>query len=563
MQHHLSHSSSPLVIDYRRVYFKDVFELANSYEFKTVMISYFESVKQRHGILAGYLFKTYQGKEAVDQFIGCLKQLLIYDYDELNHPYLAERDLFLKTIEDIYTFFRSKLKFGFIDLNSSSLIAKRFIDIDNHFNDLVLSFYRTIEEKTQGYTNRVYRQINPGSNACILLNNIEWPTGETYKKLNHIPFIDTIMLRSPLLVHPASNKREGTFDEIFTNPINEFNESPQNWMCYPAKIGESLAYIYFHRDFITSGVSLANLFELADAREVRYKKPDLICLFGMQSSNPGCKFYYDSFHDIYVGQVSYTKQAEYFGYIKKTCLTLHNVSMLHKKRLPIHGAMVEITLMNGATKHVAFLGDSGAGKSETIEALRVVGAEKIKDMSVIFDDMGSFEVRDDGVYAVGTEIGAFVRLDDLEAGAAYREMDRSIFFNPESTNARVVIPVNTYKEITKGVKVDMFLYANNYDEELGLHFFKSVDEARPVFVEGKRKALGTTDETGISTTYFANPFGPEQKQDLAEPLIDEVFEHLFASGAQVGQIYTQLGIQSDLEKLKVSAQALLDTLCES
>lgn len=37
--------------------------------------------------------------------------------------------------------------------------------------------------------------------------------------------------------------------------------------------------------------------------------------------------------------------------------------------------------------------------------------------------------------------------------------------NPDKTNARIVIPVATYKDITTGRPVDMVLYANNYEED--------------------------------------------------------------------------------------------------
>lgn len=553
-------SNTPVIINFKNTYFKNIFELVGSREMEEVILDYISIIKKRNGKIAKYLLRGNAPYIVARDFVSCLKKLLILDLDQIEDPYLEDLDLFHKIFEDIYTFFRSKLKFSVIELNDSELTAKRFMDLDNHFNDIVINFYRAIGEKVQGYPNKVYRQLNPGSNACILLNNIEWPTGETYKKLVSIPFIDTIMLRSPLLIHPASNKREGSFDEIFEHPMKHFNESPENWFCYPAKIGESLAYIYFHKDFIASGVSLANLFELANADEIRYKKPDLICLFGMNAEEKGPKFFYDRHEDIFVGQVAYDKKAEYFGYIKKTCLTLHNLSMLKKKQLPIHGAMVSITLNNGKTKNVAFLGDSGAGKSETIEALRMISDDKIRDMDIIFDDMGSFYEHDGEIYANGTEIGAFVRLDDLESGAAYRDMDRSIFFNPETTNARVVIPVSNYKDIVKGTKVDMFLYANNYDEKIGIHYFNNTKEAKPVFVEGKRRALGTTDEKGISKTYFANPFGPQQKQEESEPLIDMVFDTMFKSKVKVGEIYTQLGLCKTGNELKDSAKQLLDEL---
>lgn len=553
-------SRSPVIINYKETYFKDIFELINSKELESVLLSYVTIIKKRNGKIAKYLISDKSPNQAVNDYIMCLKKILIHELDEIDDEYLKDKDLFSKTFEDIYTYFRSRLKFGVIELNNSVLTAKRFIEIDNHFNNLILNFYRTIGEKVQGHDNHVYRQLNPGSNACILLNQIEWQSGETYRKLANIPFISTILLHSPLLIHPSTNKRVGSFDEIFEHPMKEYNESPENWFCYPAKIGESLAFIYFHKDFIPSGVSLANLFELATQDEIKYKKPDLICLFGMNTTKEGCKFFYDSENDIYVGQVAYDKKSEYFGYIKKTCLTLHNVSMLSKGNLPIHGAMVCITLMDGSTKNVAFLGDSGAGKSETIEALRMISDDKIRDMDIIFDDMGSFYVENGQIYAKGTEIGAFVRLDDLESGAAYRDMDRSIFFNPESLNARVVIPVSTYKDIVKGVKVDMFLYANNYDEKIGVNYFATPEEAKTVFVEGKRKALGTTDEKGISTTYFANPFGPEQKQEESEPLIDNVFNVFFNTNTKVGEIYTQLGVNNNGEAIKESAQQLLEDL---
>ena len=35
------------------------------------------------------------------------------------------------------------------------------------------------------------------------------------------------------------------------------------------------------------------------------------------------------------------------------------------------------------------------------------------------------------------KIGAFVRLDDMASGYAYREMDRAIFMNPDKINSRI------------------------------------------------------------------------------------------------------------------------------
>ena len=61
--------------------------------------------------------------------------------------------------------------------------------------------------------------------------------------------------------------------------------------------------------------------------------------------------------------------------MKKMILTLHNVQKINHRELPIHGAMVKMTLHNGETKNIVVMGDSGAGKSETIEKIKAKGIE--------------------------------------------------------------------------------------------------------------------------------------------------------------------------------------------
>lgn len=48
-------------------------------------------------------------------------------------------------------------------------------------------------------------------------------------------------------------------------------------------------------------------------------------------------------------------------------------------------------------------------------------------------------------------------------------------------------------------------------------------------------------------TYFANPFGPIQKQEEMNKLLPLYFESFFNTGIKVGQIRTKLGIKG-LEK---------------
>jgi len=237
----------------------------------------------------------------------------------------------------------------------------------------------------------------------------------------------------------------------------------------------------------------------------------------------------------------------YFGYIKKMILTLHNIVMMKRGRLPVHGAMVRICLKNEKSANLVIVGDTGAGKSESLEAFRVLATEYIRDMTIIYDDMGSLEITEEGeIKSYGTEVGAFVRLDDLQPGYAFGVIDRSIIMSPHKINARTVIPITTLQEVLKGYKVDYFLYANNYEEVDDSHpifeEFFSAEEAIAVFREGARLAKGTTTEKGLVRSYFANIFGPIQYKELHERIALRYFDKLFENKVKVGQLRTRLGI---------------------
>ena len=138
-------------------------------------------------------------------------------------------------------------------------------------------------------------------------------------------------------------------------------------------------------------------------------------------------------------------------------------------------------------------------------------------------------------------------------------MDRSIFFNPEKANTRVVLPASSYSIITKDHPIDCFLYANNYTDLRGMKLFESIEEALPTFLEGKRNALGTTQEKGLSSTFFANPFGPMQEKEKCEELIHTIFKALFEKEIPVGEIYTCLGLEDKGDNgIEKAAQALLE-----
>jgi hypothetical protein len=124
-------------------------------------------------------------------------------------------------------------------------------------------------------------------------------------------------------------------------------------------------------------------------------------------------------------------------------------------------------------------------------------------------------------------------------------MDRAIFMNPDKINSRLVVPVARYPQIMKGYKLDMVLYANNYgDCESEIEFFDNKNDALDVFIRGARCAKGTTQEIGLVESFFANPFGPVQREAQTREILDDYFGLLFENNIPVGQMYTRLAVPS-------------------
>ncbi|MDU2664966.1 MAG: phosphoenolpyruvate carboxykinase, partial [Clostridium perfringens] len=506
----------------------DSFEsIINSEGFKKVLETYLKKTKNKKSHNFRFLSEaigTEDIKVISRYLISTLKLLSMMGADEVlvvNDAFeglLEDKKSFANIIDDVYSFWRKLERYTVIQNNKvkDGIAAVGFVDANKSFNDLILRFYRRLQKNLLGSMPNVLRQVSAGGNASIMVSNLIWPSPREYSILDHIPFIDAISLEAPFITYPSKNTRDGIFLETSENPLSGSHINSEEWFCYPAKVGELLAYVYFHRDFMSHGISLCNLFDLATAEECRGVKPDIIYVFGAKDDEDELKtcFYDDEKNNIMLGYANYSEEIDYFGYMKKMILTLHNIIMIKRGYMPIHGAMVNVVLKNGKEANIVIMGDSGAGKSESLEAFRALSEEYISDMTIIFDDMGVFKNVDGVIKGYGTEIGAFVRLDDLDQGYAFKEIDRSIFMNPDKINARLLMPVCKYDDIIKGYDVDLFLYANNYDGvdegENSIEYFNNPEEAKKIFKAGARMAKGTTTENGLVESYFANPFGPVQ-----------------------------------------------------
>lgn len=576
MNKEISISNNKAILNFSKAFFNNTDDLLRSDGFYEVLKSFVNFHKENNTRIYSYLEKFFRSSN-IESLAGEIRDitkiLTVMSLDEISekinkyHDLDKERDALIRIVEDMYDYWRKLERYSVIEkiAGKEGLEVENFLGSNIKLKDMILEIYRKVEISISGKVQKVFRQVPAGANSSIIVrkSNIDYP--DYCKWLNDIPYITKVMIETPYITYTKSNKRDGFFKEVEDNPIADIDINTDEYLCYPAKIADNLIYVYFHQDYITHGISASNLFELADEDEVVNTKPDGLYVFGVKDDKDLDIFYEDKENDLFIGYCNFADKKDYFGYLKKMCLTLNNIISMKKGYLPIHGAGVNVVLQNGKTANIVILGDSGAGKSESIEAFRSLAKEYIRDMTVIFDDMGSFRIKDEKVAAYGTEIGAFVRLDDLDSGYAFKQIDRSIFMNPDKVNARLIMPVADHKQIMEGYEVDFFLYANNYDrlnpDDKSISLFDDKKKAIETFKAGARMAKGTTTEEGLVKSYFANPFGPFQKQEMCDDLIETYFDKLFKDNIKVGTIRTQLAIDNmESEGPKKSARELFEII---
>lgn len=540
-------------------------ELLNSEVFARVVDLYCKTL-QKQDSPVWTLFSGLFGSHCSEKIIALLIQLA-----DISLADLADNQTELKPlldrpnrlrlhefVEGLYDFWRSFDRFMVLhsEPGKSSFERRPYRSFNvtvETLTHIVRGTYRDICENITGDHPRIYRQVSAGCDIGLIAVPRSTTLPDNYASLlNQIPFIRQVWIAPPMIIDPPMNKRTGEFKKVEKNPIDGLHLDATKWLCYPAQVGPMVIFVYFHQRMIDLGCSLSNLFELATDEQIA-KGPDAVYLFGtdpefMKQYGPmPTVFYEDNPHHLLVAAVPCEPQYGYFGYLKKMVLTLHNIAMMKKGRMPYHGAMVRITLKNGKSANIVLIGDTATGKSESLEAFRHIGKDYIRELRIIADDMGSFEITADGVIrGYGTEIGAFVRLDDLQAGYAFEQIDRAIIMSPQKINARVVLPVTNLDEVLHGYAVDYILYANNYEqvdqEHPVLEQFDCPQKAIQIFRDGASMSKGTTTSSGLVHNYYANIFGPPQYKELHDKLANALFQAAFAKGIFVGQMRTRLGI---------------------
>ncbi len=521
--------------------------------------------------------------------LDALKQLLLALTDKsieavdgssyYSFPKLSpKKELLIKFVEDLFDGWRKKQRFIISDdhyvsdLYEKTYKELKLVKTNEELKNLVLRLHREILIHISDIRLKVLRQTPTGAQVGFLVDK---PCFSEDVKLDNaaflydLDFVWSYTYEPPVLFYTRSNKRRGIFKLIDKPVLDRINlEKPDDWLVFPIRVCLKTIYVVVNKEYLALAAGLGNIFEPASFEILENKKPDAIYILGLDRKFFEKPAHYNGviYHEedgMYVGLVGDDPSIDYFGYLKKMILTLHNLQIIDEGRLPIHGALAEIKLKSGERKNVMLVGDSGAGKSETIDAL-VRLSKDLSELNILVDDMGSLDINEEEekVIAYGTEVGAFVRLDDLQPSYAYSNMDRSIFMNPNRNNARLIIPYSNYTEIIKPTEIDYFFYANNYDQlekgEDPIELISDIDQALEVFSRGARLAKGTTAEKGLTTSYFANPFGAVQREDKHREIARKYMNYLMDFGVKVGVIKTQLGLEGFEQKgPMIAARGLL------
>ncbi len=163
-------------------------------------------------------------------------------------------------------------------------------------------------------------------------------------------------------------------------------------------------------------------------------------------------------------------EADYFGCVKKTRLTIINEKVKEMGGVPRHGSLFLVEENDGSVFVIEINGDSGVGKSEMIAAFILKwmrnNLEGIRSVKMIAGDMfHEFQDEKGNLYTIGTEVGDFSRTTDFDPD--YIKYYKYLFETSADSNVTDLNSRSTVSgmcDITMPYKVDIMLTASNYSK---------------------------------------------------------------------------------------------------
>ena len=316
------------ILNFSEEYCQSRCELIESESFARVLKGYVHDIKEKKTTAYEYLREVQKESiDIVDDLRTVFRLLLVMDPKELASiypkfaPYFRDIDEFTQVIEDIYLFWRRLQRYSVVYNERIREDIKTFKIADTE-SALKRLFYQDIDQLKINELDKVKMFYVKSCRVSMQVTCLFQIAGVSflpyeYRCLDNIPFIESVIIHPPFITYSKRNKRDGVFPETKKNPIEDLKFDPDQWFCYPAKVGDLLCFVYFNVAYMAQGVTLCNLFQLATEEEYRNRKPDMIYVYGYEDGKKHQYFYQDDENDMMVALLSANDEFDYFGYMKK------------------------------------------------------------------------------------------------------------------------------------------------------------------------------------------------------------------------------------------------------
>ena len=434
---------------------------------------------------------------------------------ELSDENLSKYKEYVRFIDGLFHYYRKKSYTRLIKLHDEILSSKekaesikdRISKRAYNLNDLILETRRILLSKVDfGVGVRRSQGLECLPNVtCGEISGHSIVLPDSYSQLNKVPLTTHADMRTGIHYTTHANKRAFPFFALKHNPFKNKSFNSKDYVAIPFEVGQwnIIAYIHKSRGCIELEPGLLNLFPFSKVRKLSGKTPDGVFIFGCpHSSMKDLGYFYDEDNKLLVGLIPNIDDCKYFGYGKKPILTLHNVLCILNDHLPLHCGCTRYVVKFDSKTNEPYIADSFIKADDMGRASLLNGnSEGVKNP------------RSNVPYFFGTETGAFACLDGFSEHTKMQMEGREIGYNKHAgTNARQIVPVTDYTEVSTGSELDILLYLNNYDLiEPGkscMDVDMEVDVALEHFRKGARVAAGSTQthRGKVEISYWANPF---------------------------------------------------------
>ena len=146
-------------------------QLLDSPLFNIFLNQYLDYLENHRRDLREFLYQKDNDREQVlTKLKGTLRLLLLIHTETADIPYLELPDIMEEVISEGYRYWTSLDRYSILYLqNADSYATNAFMNLDHEINELARNFYRTVEAKITGRRDNVYKQLDAGTNASLLM----------------------------------------------------------------------------------------------------------------------------------------------------------------------------------------------------------------------------------------------------------------------------------------------------------------------------------------------------------------------------------------------------------